>query len=74
MCKIICLQKCLTFKSQKATAIDVNAASETVTLDFAQPCTAGSEVVLSMDFKGIHNDKMAGFYRSGYKDASGVKK
>jgi aminopeptidase 2 len=27
-----------------------------------------------MEFAGIHNDKMAGFYRSGYKDAQGNKK
>ena len=45
-----------------------------ITLEFPKEIPKDSPVVLKCDFKGIHNDKMAGFYRSGYKDENGVKK
>ena len=38
------------------------------------PLPVGAEVTLISDFIGIHNDKMAGFYRSGYTDNDGNKK
>jgi aminopeptidase 2 len=45
-----------------------------VTFEFPKEISQGSKTVLKCGFKGVHNDKMAGFYRSGYKDATGAKK
>jgi aminopeptidase 2 len=60
--------------SEQAKEISLNKAAETVSVTFANALKPGTDVVLSLDFEGIHNDKMAGFYRSGYKDAQGNKK
>jgi aminopeptidase 2 len=46
---------------------------QTVTFEFASEIQEGY-CVLKSEFTGIHNDQMAGFYRSGYTDKEGNKK
>ena len=53
--------------------ISVDEEKQIATLDFEDELT--DQITLSIDFTGILNDKMAGFYRSSYIDAkSGEKK
>ena len=52
--------------SEIAKSVTLNEALETVTIEFNQEFKPGFDLVLSISFTGIHNDKMAGFYRSGY--------
>src|SRR5271170_4342745 len=60
-------------KTMKAKKIDVNDDEQIATLDFGEEVT--QEATLKIDFTGILNDKMAGFYRTSYIDAkSGEKK
>ena len=61
-------------KSEQAKEITLDKMAETVTVTFSNALKSGTDIVLSLEFAGIHNDKMAGFYRSGYKDAQGNKK
>jgi aminopeptidase 2 len=42
---------------------------ETVIFTFANEIPVGSTAVIRVEFTGLHNDKMAGFYRSGYTDS-----
>lgn len=44
---------------------------QTVTFDLAEELKKGSKAALKLSFKGILNDKMAGFYRSSYQDKDG---
>ncbi|KAJ3274829.1 Aminopeptidase 2 mitochondrial [Terramyces sp. JEL0728] len=60
--------------TQDAASITLQKAAETVTLEFKEEIPAGSKIILHMSFVGIHNDQMAGFYRSGYTDQEGNKK
>ena len=60
--------------SQDAASITLSAADETCTIKFAQELPADAKAVLTIEFTGELNDQMAGFYRSGWTDASGVKK
>eukprot|EP00164_Ancoracysta_twista_P003108 GFYU01004143.1.p1 GENE.GFYU01004143.1~~GFYU01004143.1.p1 ORF type:complete len:891 (-),score=342.92 GFYU01004143.1:154-2826(-) len=46
-----------------ATSVDFDADAETVVFQLPKELPAGSKPTVSMDFKGILNDKMAGFYR-----------
>lgn len=50
----------------KATDISYDQKSERVTLRFAEELSP-SDVVLSINFTGIMNNAMSGFYRSKYK-------
>ena len=60
-------------KIVEAKKIDVDAENQIATLEFAEQLT--EKTTLKIDFTGILNDKMAGFYRSSYIDAkSGEKK
>ena len=60
-------------KTVKAKKIDVDEEEQIATLEFGEEVT--EETTLKIDFTGILNDKMAGFYRSSYLDAkSGEKK
>ncbi|KAI8825989.1 peptidase family M1-domain-containing protein [Fimicolochytrium jonesii] len=85
--KIVCNANELTFKSasvtsvhmktentQKATKINVDEKAETVTFEFATAIEAGATATLHVEYTGIHNDKMAGFYRSSYTADNGEKK
>ncbi|KAI9852169.1 MAG: Aminopeptidase 2 mitochondrial [Thelocarpon superellum] len=48
--------------------ISYNEDTQTTTFAFDKSIPAGETAQLSISFKGILNDKMAGFYRSSYKD------
>ncbi|KAI8925335.1 peptidase family M1-domain-containing protein [Entophlyctis helioformis] len=63
-----------TESTQTAKAITTNQEAETVTFEFDNALPAGAKAVLTIEFTGIHNDKMAGFYRSGYTDKDGNKR
>ncbi|KAI9209573.1 peptidase family M1-domain-containing protein [Polychytrium aggregatum] len=60
--------------SQEATSITYEKELERVTFTFADALAAGSEATLELAFTGVHNDKLAGFYRSAYTGADGSKK
>jgi aminopeptidase N len=55
---------------QDAAAVNFNVEESTVTFVFKTALKPG-RVVLRVEFIGTHNNQMAGFYRSGYKDAEG---
>jgi aminopeptidase 2 len=57
----------------EASSITHQKDAQTVTMHFDQIIPTGS-AVLKCEFEGIHNDQMAGFYRSGYTDSNGNKK
>lgn len=57
-----------------AKSIVVEQEKEIVTFQFEQELIKDTTVTLHVQFTGIHNDKMAGFYRSGYTDQNGEKK
>ncbi|CAJ1414869.1 unnamed protein product [Effrenium voratum] len=57
----------------KPQAVSYNLPAGTVTFKFEQMLPVG-EATLAMEFFGILNDQMAGFYRSGYKDINGKSK
>ncbi|KAF9557550.1 Aminopeptidase 2 mitochondrial [Mortierella alpina] len=60
-----------TESSQDATDITLEKKNETATFTFAQELQPGSTAVLHIDFKGILNESMNGFYRSSFKDDNG---
>lgn len=45
--------------------------TQTLTIEFAQSLVPNTKATVRIDFEGILNDKMAGFYRSVYKDETG---
>ncbi|KAF3184457.1 hypothetical protein TWF788_005162 [Orbilia oligospora] len=53
--------------SQEAASIDVDNKRERATLNFSSPLQATEKAQLKLDFTGVLNNKMAGFYRSEYK-------
>jgi len=57
----------------KPQAVNYNIKECTLCFKFAEMLPVG-EAVLEMEFFGILNNQMAGFYRSGYKDINGVSK
>ena len=57
---------------QRAT-VSLDEAAERCRLAFAEPLAAGSGR-LRLVFRGTLNDKLRGFYRSVYKDPSGVSR
>ena len=63
-------------KSIATKNISLDEEKQTARLDFEEELKVGKdETTLKIDFTGILNDKMAGFYRSSYIDAnSGEKK
>ena len=54
------------------TQVNLNKDDETCTLVFEDVIPVGP-AVLSMSFKGIHNDEMAGFYRTKVTNKDGVE-
>lgn len=56
-----------------ATSVTFNKELERLTVAFGKPIPAG-EHKLQVEFTGILNDKMAGFYRSEYTNAKGEKR
>ena len=53
-----------------AHSISLDADSETVTFDFGKTLSPGV-AHLEMEFTGVLNDRLVGFYRSEYQDAEG---
>jgi puromycin-sensitive aminopeptidase len=51
-------------------SVSLDADTETVTLDFGRTLPPG-RAQLEMEFTGILNDRLVGFYRSEYQDAEG---
>ena len=51
-------------------SVSLDADTETVTLDFGSTQSPG-RAQLEMEFTGILNDRLVGFYRSEYQDAEG---
>ncbi|KAI8607338.1 hypothetical protein BC830DRAFT_152033, partial [Chytriomyces sp. MP71] len=51
---------------QDALSTSFDEDKQQVTFEFAEFVEAGSTAVITVVFTGIHNDKMAGFYRSSY--------
>mmetsp|Transcript_26049 Transcript_26049/g.42016 ORF Transcript_26049/g.42016 Transcript_26049/m.42016 type:complete len:900 (+) Transcript_26049:614-3313(+) len=56
----------------KCEKIIQDLASTTITFTFGEKLPKG-KCVLAIDFVGLHNDQMAGFYRSGYTNTKGNK-
>ncbi|KAL8969316.1 MAG: hypothetical protein Q9197_004404 [Variospora fuerteventurae] len=56
-------------RSQKAADISYNEKSQRATFSFEDEITASGKVSLEVEFTGIMNDNMAGFYRSKYRPA-----
>ena len=54
----------------QAQSISLDAETETATLDFGRTLSPGA-AQLEMEFTGILNDRLVGFYRSEYQDADG---
>ena len=54
------------------SSITMNTTDTTVTMKFASKLPLGDGYI-KMKFRGILNDQMAGFYRSGYLDLHGKK-
>ncbi|KAI9101248.1 peptidase family M1-domain-containing protein [Phlyctochytrium arcticum] len=63
-----------TESKQTATNITLDKKAETATFEFANAIEAGSTATLHVEYTGLHNDKMAGFYRSTYTGKDGEKK
>jgi aminopeptidase N len=57
-----------------STAVTYEAKKEEATITFASSIPAGTSGVLTLEFEGILNDEMAGFYRSKYTSKSGEEK
>lgn len=56
------------------THTDFDCVREVLTLTLEKPLKAGTHATLTIQYSGIINDKMAGFYRSSYTDkATGAK-
>lgn len=51
-----------------------NKDDTTVTFEFKDEFKKGSKAVLDIEYVGLLNDKLAGFYRSKYTDDNGVTK
>lgn len=58
----------------KASSIDIDTSNQRLTLSFPAPGLAPGAHVLDIEFTGILNDKMAGFYSSTYRGADGTAK
>jgi aminopeptidase 2 len=52
-------------------ALSYDEPTQTTKIDFDTPVNKGSKVQVEIKYTGILNDKMAGFYRSTYKNADG---
>ncbi|RHZ45063.1 hypothetical protein Glove_692g11 [Diversispora epigaea] len=58
----------LNSESHDAVSIEHDEAKSTVKLTFPEEYPAGCKVKLYLEFTGILNDKMVGFYRSSYEE------
>ncbi|GAA5799774.1 hypothetical protein HPULCUR_005192 [Helicostylum pulchrum] len=55
------------------SAIDIQFDNKTdqVSLTFGETLVKGSNVQLLIEFQGVLNDHMSGFYRSSFKNSNG---
>jgi len=53
--------------------LSYNESTQTTMVAFDKVIPKGTTAKLKMKFSGVLNDKMAGFYRSTYKNADGVR-
>ncbi|KAL8921140.1 MAG: hypothetical protein Q9208_005893 [Pyrenodesmia sp. 3 TL-2023] len=60
--------------AQEATNISYDETSRRATFKFAQEISSSKQAVLEIEFTGIMNNNMAGFYRSKYKPAVELSK
>lgn len=60
--------------SYPAIDIQYDNKTEQASLRFEQDLAQGSMVQLEIQFEGVLNDHMSGFYRSSYKDKNGDTK
>jgi aminopeptidase 2 len=58
-------------RTSSSPALTYDADAQTTKVAFEKTLTKGSKAKLEMIFTGELNDKMAGFYRSTYKNADG---
>ena len=61
-------------KKMESTSITYEAKKEMATINFGAEIAAGTSGELSIEFEGILNDQMAGFYRSSYKTDAGEER
>lgn len=59
--------------SSIATDISFDEPKQTATFKFNETFTKGSTIILDIDFTGILNDNMAGFYKSTYEENGETK-
>lgn len=59
---------------KEAEEIVVNTKKTTVTFRFVDPLPSSSTISLHIIYTGVHNNQMAGFYRSSYTDIHGQSK
>lgn len=55
----------------EAKHFELNKEEETLKCEFNESFEKGKEILLDIEFEGEINDKMVGFYRSGYLDENG---
>ena len=61
------------YSRQNASSIEINAGNKTATFKFKKPFAAGSNVTISIDFGGTHNNHSRGFFRNKYDDNGSTK-
>uniref|UniRef100_A0AAV1UTA9 Aminopeptidase n=1 Tax=Peronospora matthiolae TaxID=2874970 RepID=A0AAV1UTA9_9STRA len=55
------------WRTQEATAIHSNRLDDTIAFHFAEPLRAHASVTLRLQFRGVLNDQLRGFYRTEYE-------
>jgi puromycin-sensitive aminopeptidase len=53
-------------RSLEVTAVTLDDAAEQVTIGLGEPLSGGEDIRVEIDFKGILNDQLRGFYRSKF--------
>ena len=59
----------LNSKNIHVISFEMHRSEEVLQIKLEDALVPGSEVLLKIDYIGFINDKMAGFYRSSYKDS-----
>lgn len=62
------------YPAEEAKSISFCLEQETVTLEFSADFPENTSAVLDLEFTGVLNDKMKGFYRSKYYGADGSER
>jgi aminopeptidase 2 len=71
-----CSSATLSFNTEKLAATDtqVDEKNERVSFVFNKTLNADTDAILHIQFSGTISEKLAGFYRSAYKDLQGNQK